>query len=296
MRKKIKIFGLAVFVTLSMLGLVCVLLQGLYNPFRLYFSGENMPMKVQTKKTEIEMHRNGPIVTGQYIVAQGCSNKLYVPSKKLFNSIKEGDLINTFFSEELNSGIVVYSKSPSLFTCILASHGYFSIILALMGIILLFFILKRAYKRNMIEIVKRLDIIKDEVYEEQSVASNKNKTSNLLSIGKKVVPDLTLVTFAYILSIIAIHSVLFVESSGKLETGFVIFCSILIISYFPWLTLVLRRKISNTGLIKNTISFVKISTGVYGIIKTLMFIYYTPFEYSNFSNMAYDYVKYLIGS
>ncbi|MFD2564157.1 hypothetical protein [Aquimarina rubra] len=292
MKETLQTFLISVLIVLGSLFLISLLLQNLYSAIRLYQTGEVQLMEVTEKKPVIHHGKNGPTVTGHVVLVKETSSELYVVSDLHYFKINFGDKVKVLFSEQINKGIVFNKSIPGFFTIVFTLEGYGTIFLVLAGIFLLIVLLKHAIKANYKIIsdrfIKAIDIANDDD------SMNQSYFSFWLVVIKKIVPDLVVISFMYLVAILSIRSLLIIESYSKFGLGLVIFVSTLTFLFFPWLTFTLKQTFSQKVIVKNSISLVKIALGLYGIVKTINFINNSTNNESDLQGLILDYLKYLI--
>ena len=278
-------------ILLILIGLACVLTVSVYNPIRLYQTGKNVEFNVILKKEAWNYSRNGPFVSGKYAMVAGVKNRNYISSDKLYDQIKIGDKVTVFYSEYLDAGIITSQKQPSMLHCIVNYKGYFSIFFTIAGTLMIIYILYRAFRSNFNSINKRIQEEKIRLPEK----AKKYSLIKALFIAKSFTPDFIIISFGYLLAFLAVRAVLMFESSDELTLGFILFFSIITISFVPYLSLSLKKFFGKFFYLMTLLNLIKLCTGCYGLYMTMSFINVSTFEQGDFYNLIAKYFKYLIG-
>lgn len=292
--ENIKEYSVVVFVSISFIALITLLLQSTYTPIRLYFTGESISMEVYDKKPDYSNGRHGSTYNGQFILTKEAPRKIYVATKEHYDEIKLNEVVNVFYSKELQEGILTRSKNPSLISCIIHIKGYISLIFTIIGYIILFRILIYALVLNYKEFESRFQELNLELLDKEPDIYNQSKLRYYLFFSQKLMPDLVIISFIYFLSIISIKTILLTENMGEFIVGFVLLTVIISVAFFPLFTLKIRKSFSSNNSIKMIISTVKIITGSYGIYKTILFVNtMETFNPTNSTKIAIDYFKFI---
>jgi len=249
-------------------------------------------MTIIKKEIDMAYTKNGAIVDSYDVIVKETKKKIAVTSKKMFNSIESGNKIDVYYSEKIDFGIISSRKKPLLITCIFYYNGIPSFIIWSLGFLLIisvfilgFHFLKKEWRYLIFD-------LNEDVFGLKFISNY--KLSEVLAIGKKLIPDLLIISAFYFICFISIKAIVHVEKSNDLLCGMVIYGLLLIIAFFPSISFKIRRFFKESTFLKNLISVIKICLGIYSLIKSILFIQKNNFEFNNLQDFIINFLKYLV--
>jgi len=274
-----QLFG--AFLIFIFINVLCIDSGILYNPIRLYYTG-NIEMVTVTRKHSLFSGSAPQSNQAFYIEVKDYDFPIFL-SWYQYRSVHEGDTLKVFLSRKLQTGFLSNRESVSL-AYTFWSFREFKFISA----IIIFVVVSFTSLLGLFDLSEEISKVNDKISQE---STGKPEWIRKLRFAEEYVPYLLIVLCLYVVGIIAVKAVYSVEQTNRLLTGYVIFPTFIAFSLGPSWILRLRRTFSESRIIEYIILIVKIGVGAWTVAKS--FIFLTQNDLTKFENLV-DVLKSLI--